>query len=541
MSKIGYAISYMTYYFFARHLPGSFSPYSMGSGKLRRLCAKKMFKSCGKNVNIEHGAFFGGGREIEIGNNSAIGQNARISGPLIIGDDVMMGPNVSIFTQNHETENIYKPMRLQTAPKEKVTIGNDVWIGANAVILPGVTIGNGTIIGAGAVVTRDVPDFAVVGGVPAKVIKMREERSDLPKLKVLYLINHAGKAGTEKYVYNLVKTYKEKNTKCYFAYSEPGLLSEQMSQMGIESFVVEMKNPFDFKAAKRIAQICRDNNIDVIHTQYPRENYIALLSRRYYSGTRVVYTCHLTLKTSFLWKITNKIMTKNNHRIISVCNNGKELLIGNGVPENKIDVVFNGIVPSEKLPKNLEKREELGIDKDTFVITTLSRYHMAKGLDFFTDSINELKKITDKKFVVLFLGDGELFDDIKKRIVSCGLENEIKQMGFRNDAAQILSASDLYVNSAKCYEALSFAILEALDKSLPVVATRVGGNADIINDETNCGILVDYGDTKAMANAIKTMMEDKEKYDEFSVNARKTACEKFNLDVLLEETYTKYF
>ncbi|MBQ8001822.1 MAG: glycosyltransferase [Clostridia bacterium] len=541
MSKIGYAISYMTYYFFARHLPGSFSPYSMGSGKLRRLCAKKMFKSCGKNVNIEHGAFFGGGREIEIGNNSAIGQNARISGPLIIGDDVMMGPNVSIFTQNHETENIYKPMRLQTAPKEKVTIGNDVWIGANAVILPGVTIGNGTIIGAGAVVTRDVPDFAVVGGVPAKVIKMREERSDLPKLKVLYLINHAGKAGTEKYVYNLVKTYKEKNTKCYFAYSEPGLLSEQMSQMGIESFVVEMKNPFDFKAAKRIAQICRDNNIDVIHTQYPRENYIALLSRRYYSGTRVVYTCHLTLKTSFLWKITNKIMTKNNHRIISVCNNGKELLIGNGVPENKIDVVFNGIVPSEKLPKNLEKREELGIDKDTFVITTLSRYHMAKGLDFFTDSINELKKITDKKFVVLFLGDGELFDDIKKRIVSCGLENEIKQMGFRNDAAQILSASDLYVNSAKCYEALSFAILEALDKSLPVVATRVGGNADIINDKTNCGILVDYGDTKAMANAIKTMMEDKEKYDEFSVNARKTACEKFNLDVLLEETYTKYF
>lgn len=541
MSKIGYALSYVTYYFVARHLPGSFSPYSLGSGKLRSFLAKRIFKSCGKNVNIEHGAFFGGGREIEVGNNSAIGLNARISGPLAIGDDVMMGPNVSIYTQNHETENIYKPMRLQTAPKEKVTIGNDCWIGANAVILPGVTIGNGVIVGAGAVVTRDIPDYAVVGGVPAKVIKMREERKDLPKLKVLYLINHAGKAGTEKYVYNLVKTFKEKDTKCYFAYSEPGLLSEQMENMGIESFRVTMEHPFDLKAAKQVAAICRENNIDVIHTQYPRENYIALLSRRYYSGTRVVYTCHLTLKTSFLWKITNKLLTKHNHRIISVCNNGKELLIGNGVPEDKIDVVFNGIRPSEEVVKNTEKREELGIDPDTFVISTLSRYHMAKGLDFFTNSVYELKKKTDKKFVVLFLGDGELFDEIKNQIEALGLQNEIKQLGFRSDAAQILSMSDLYVNSAKCYEALSFAILEALDNALPVVATDVGGNSDIVNDETDCGILVDYGDTNAMSNAIKTMMEDREAYERFSQNARQTACEKFNLDVLLEETYKKYF
>ncbi len=541
MSKIGYMISYATYYFLARHLPGSFSPYNLGSGKLRRLCAKGMLKKCGKNVNIEHGAFLGGGREIEIGNNSAIGLNARVSGPLSIGDDVMMGPNVSIYTQNHETENIYKPMRLQTAPKEKVTIGNDCWIGANAVILPGVTIGNGVIIGAGAVVTRDVPDYAVVGGVPAKVIKMREERCDLPKLKVLYLINYAGKAGTEKYVYNLVKTFKNKDTKCYFAYSEPGLLSEQMEEMGIESLRLTMKHPFDLKAAKTLADYCRKNNIDVIHTQYPRENYIALLSRRYYSGTRVVYTCHLTLKTSFLWKITNKLMTKHNHKIISVCNNGKELLIGNGVPEDKIDVVFNGIRPSKEVKKNLTKRSELGIDEDTFVITTLSRYHMAKGLDFFTDSVYKLKKLTDKKFVVLFLGDGELFGEIKERIEKLGLQNQIRQMGFRNDASEILSASDLYVNSAKCYEALSFAILEALDQALPVVATNVGGNGDIINAETNCGILVEYGDTDAMARAIYEMMHNRERYEEFSENARIAVKEKFDLDVLLNETYKKYF
>ena len=166
---------------------------------------------------------------------------------------------------------------------------------------------------------------------------------------------------------------------------------------------------------------------------------------------------------------------------------------------------------------------------------------MAKGLDFFVNSVNELKKLTNKKFVVLFLGDGELFDSIKNQIQSLGLENEIKQLGFRKDAAEILAVSDLYVNSAKCYEALSFAILEALDNALPVVATDVGGNGDIINSETDCGILVPYGRTDQMAAAICTMMENKQLYDRFSKNAKRAVQERFNLDVLLEETYKKYF
>lgn len=541
MGKIGYVLSYAAYYCFARHLPSTYAPYSLGSGRLRSFLARRMFKSCGKGVNIEHGAFFGSGRDIEIGNNSALGLDARVSGPLSIGNDVMMGPNVSIYTQNHETENIYKPMRLQTAPKKKVTIGNDCWIGANAVLLPGVTVGNGAIVGAGAIVTHDVPERAVVGGNPARVIKIREQKEGLPPLKVLYLINHAGKAGTEKYVYNLVKAYNGKKAKCYFAYSEPGLLSEQMEEMGIDCFRFTMRHPFDLKAAKELSLYCRNNNIDVIHTQYPRENYIALLSRRYYSGTRVVYTCHLTLKTSFLWHITNSILTKNNHKIISVCNNGKELLIGNGVPKDKIDVVFNGIRPQKEAVRDSEKRRELGIDDDTFVIITLSRYHIAKGLEFFTDSVYELKKIAGKKFVVLFVGDGELYDVVSSKIDALGLRNEIKQLGFRNDSAALLAASDLYVNSAKCYEALSFAILEGLDHGLPVVATDVGGNSDIINDKNDCGILVSYGDTKAMAEAINVMMEDAERYKRYSENARRAVNEVFNLDVLLEETYKKYF
>lgn len=166
----------MLYYLVARHLPASNSAYSLGSKRIRRFLTRRIFRKAGKAFNVEHGVFFASGRDIEIGSNSGIGINSRVSGPLTIGNDVMIGPEVMIFTQNHETSNLDIPMRLQTAPKKAVIIGNDVWIAARVIILPGVTIGNGVIIGAGAVVTKDIPDFAVVGGVPAKILKYRYQK-----------------------------------------------------------------------------------------------------------------------------------------------------------------------------------------------------------------------------------------------------------------------------------------------------------------------------------------------------------------------------
>ncbi len=175
MKKIKRAIGYVLYYFFARHLPGSTLPYALGAKYWRRLSVKLMFDKCGKNVNIEHGAFLASGKGIEIGNNSGVGLNCRITGPLSIGNDVMMAPGVNIVTQNHEIADTEIPMRLQTAEKKKVTIGDDVWIGVNAIILPGITIGKGSVVAGGAVVTKDVPPYTIVGGNPARVIRNRKE------------------------------------------------------------------------------------------------------------------------------------------------------------------------------------------------------------------------------------------------------------------------------------------------------------------------------------------------------------------------------
>ena len=165
------------YILFLKHLPATDNgyPVSMIIKKMRSSVGKHLFDRCGTNINIEKGADFGSGKGITIGSNSGLGINCKVRGPLEIGDNVMMGPDVVIMTNSHNFERIDIPMNIQgSAVPKKVVIGNDVWIGTRAIILPGTTIGNGAIIGAGAVVTKDVPEYGIVGGVPAKLIRSRK-------------------------------------------------------------------------------------------------------------------------------------------------------------------------------------------------------------------------------------------------------------------------------------------------------------------------------------------------------------------------------
>ncbi|MEB8344826.1 CatB-related O-acetyltransferase [Flavobacteriaceae bacterium KMM 6898] len=164
------------YYGFLQYLPASDNTYFGFIRTIRSGVAKRTLNSYGKNINIEKKANFGTGKGIEIGDKSGIGVNCHVRGPLKIGSYVMMGPEVLILTSSHNIDRIDTPMNLQGHPaKRKVEIKDDVWIGARVIILPGVTIGTGAIIGAGAVVTKNVEDYAIVGGNPAKLIRFRNE------------------------------------------------------------------------------------------------------------------------------------------------------------------------------------------------------------------------------------------------------------------------------------------------------------------------------------------------------------------------------
>lgn len=131
----------------------------------------KMLGAVGENVWIAKNFNCDNGKNIFIGNNFTGNYNLTILDirEVHIGDNVMIGPGCLISTVNHPISPSGRRMHLGIA--KPVTIGNDVWLGGNVTILPGVTIGNNVIVAAGAVVTHDIPDNRIVGGVPAKLIR----------------------------------------------------------------------------------------------------------------------------------------------------------------------------------------------------------------------------------------------------------------------------------------------------------------------------------------------------------------------------------
>lgn len=171
------ATSLALYYGIARHLPASSTRVGAWTRPLRRWICAPLFGAAGRNINVERGAYFGRGDQITIGDNSNIGIDAQLLGPVSIGSNVMMGPGVLVLTGTHEIEAIDAPMIDQAVGVQPVVIDDDVWIGARAIILPGRHIGRGAVIGAGAVVTHDVPPYAVVAGNPARVVRYRQQHA----------------------------------------------------------------------------------------------------------------------------------------------------------------------------------------------------------------------------------------------------------------------------------------------------------------------------------------------------------------------------
>lgn len=109
--------------------------------------------------------------DVIIGKHTRIGLHNTIIGPVTIGDHVNLAQGITVTALNHNFADTTRGIDEQGVTTKPIVIGDDVWIGANAVILPGVTIGRHAVVAAGAVVTQDVPEKSLVGGVPAKIIK----------------------------------------------------------------------------------------------------------------------------------------------------------------------------------------------------------------------------------------------------------------------------------------------------------------------------------------------------------------------------------
>jgi len=361
-------------------------------------------------------------------------------------------------------------------------------------------------------------------------------------MNVLYLLNHAGKAGTERYVETLVRYLSaDGRVEPFFAYNEPGLLVERMEAMGVPTRQIIMSSRYDFKAAKALAELCAEWKIDLIHCHYLRENYIAMLAKRYDKKIRVVYTNHFVLANDGLTRLSNRLLDRRQDQMIAVCSIGQEQLIRNGWSGSHIQVVHNGVdLDAWAGEKSSALREELGLPGDRFLMLCASRFASDKGHAYLIRSVKRLTELTDVPFTLVLAGDGELLEPTKALCAQLGLtEDQVRFVGFRKDIKALYKGVDLYINSSE-HEALSFLIVEAMAAGLPAVITDMAGNPDILKGPEDGGLLVKYDDPESMARAMERFLTDRAFLEECKAKALARIADEFEVHKMCDKTWAVY-
>lgn len=175
LRMVTHAVSLVAYRTLGMRLPHTFWPGGRAFSEARRLLLRGMGCRVGRGCDLEPHIDVGFRPRITVGDRCQINQRTSIRSARI-GSHVMIAPGVVVLDRQHHFDRLDVPMAEQGAsPRQMATIEDDVWIGQNAIIMPGLTIGRGAIVAAGAVVTRSVSAHAIVAGVPARVIGERSE------------------------------------------------------------------------------------------------------------------------------------------------------------------------------------------------------------------------------------------------------------------------------------------------------------------------------------------------------------------------------
>jgi glycosyltransferase involved in cell wall biosynthesis len=214
---------------------------------------------------------------------------------------------------------------------------------------------------------------------------------------------------------------------------------------------------------------------------------------------------------------------------------------------DRIRVIRYGVdAESWRGRRSYKIRKEFDIDRNNFVIVSVSRFAEEKGYVFLLETIKHFKKLFMSEkvkgingFKFLLAGEGELLDECRKLSDMMGLSQDIIYTGFRTDIKSIFMGSDLYISHSK-YESPGLSTLEALASGLPLAAACAGGKSDMIDDDVRCGLAVEYNDIESFASSIMSLIRDRELYNACRSNSCSRIKESYSIEKMVEETFTCY-
>ena len=340
----------------------------------------------------------------------------------------------------------------------------------------------------------------------------------MKKIKVLNIISDTNIGGAGKCVITYCNNYSKDKYDIVVVMPKNSLLKPEIEKTGVKIIEIDglKDKSFDVSAIKLIKSIIIAENPDIVHTH---ASLSARIAAKQYGNCKIVYTKHCDFPISKIYKY--KIVRKLNgwlneklaDKIIATSEQAKDNLIKQGISEEKIVVVLNGVNKLEEANEDTKKelKKKYNIDDGCKVVGYLARIEELKGHKYF---IEAAKIINDKykgKYKFLIMGSGSYEEEAKKLVKELNLENDVIFTGFINDVASMLSIVDLQINASYLSETTNLALLEGMSLGIPTVATKVGGTPKMIEKFEN-GLLVEKADSESLAEGIIKAFENEEKY-----------------------------
>lgn len=332
-------------------------------------------------------------------------------------------------------------------------------------------------------------------------------------MNITHVVESLDRGGLERMVLELVKLQHQQGHHCQvICLFECGTLAHELDVLGIPVSACHKRQGVDLRALARARRLVRDHAPDVLHTHNAVAHYQAVLATFGLPVRRIVNTRHgmggnaRAARREWLYR---RALVRT-HTVIAVCDAACRDAIRRGiVPLAKAKVIPNGIRVDAFQPASVAMRERLlkmlEVPARTRLIGSVGRLNWAKDQVSLIRAFRQVHEQRPDTALVL-IGDGELRADLQRRAIDEGVRDSVHFLGDRNDVHELLQGLDQFVLSS-ISEGYSMALLEACAVGLPMVATDVGGNCEIVRDG-HTGRLVPARDPDALAHAMLDLLHD---------------------------------
>lgn len=358
-------------------------------------------------------------------------------------------------------------------------------------------------------------------------------------MKILHLDTERTWRGGEAQVLLLARGLAARGHDCIVAGQPEAPLLDRATGAGLRTLAVSMPSEWSPRAIFELSRWLKKEMTDVIHLHTSHAATLGGLAGRL-AGTpvRVIsrrvdfsLASNPLRKLKYEWGID---------RILAISEGVREVLVADGLNPDRISIVRSGIDPSGFDPEasGEDARRELGIPPDALVIGCVAHFAEHKGHRVLVDAAEMvIRQRPDVRFVLV--GDGELKDKVLDQIKNLSIGDNVALPGFRNDVPRLLSAFDV-VTLASHLEGLGTSLLDGMVMGRPIVATRVGGIPEIVEDGVT-GRLVPAGNPRALADAFLELLENPEARRRMGAAGRTRVLNLFSAGAMVTATESIYF